>query len=273
MQHGSNTVLWFCVVLVVLGDEMKERDNLVQFSKGERVSVTSLFLKERVSNFCFLASGSSSLSFLSCPRSATGDRVSVTVLFLVSVTFQSILSLFDLFLSSRVSYFSSSAFPFEAVPFSSFLSWPRSDTGESVSVTVLETSFRFVKEIFFLLVSLFLDGPSTRNPSYGLTSWPQILHHHRSLELTLKSRDTMTQPSDYEQQCNAWGLGPRFFQNTPSWIDIIEEVPVAQFQGIKLLGAIRSICAVFSVFLRFCCVLSEVFLQGKSLCHCSGKAL
>ena len=94
MQHGSNTVLWFCVVLVVLGDEMKERDNLVQFSKGERVSVTSLFLKERVSNFCFLASGSSSLSFLSCPRSATGDRVSVTVLFLVSVTFKSILNLF-----------------------------------------------------------------------------------------------------------------------------------------------------------------------------------
>ena len=81
--------LWFLVLVsVVLGDEIGNWKKygkskfLVQFSKGERVSVTSLFLKERVSNFCFLASGSSSLSFLSCPRSSTGDRVSVTVLFL-----------------------------------------------------------------------------------------------------------------------------------------------------------------------------------------------
>ena len=81
--------LWFLVLVsVVLGDEIGNWKKygkskfLVQFSKGERVSVTSLFLKERLSNFCFLASGSSSLSFLSCPRSSTGDRVSVTVLFL-----------------------------------------------------------------------------------------------------------------------------------------------------------------------------------------------
>merc|ERR1712233_212842 len=109
MQHGSNVtfVIFFVLVSVVLGDEMrrereiwKKRKFLVQFSKGERVSVTSLFLKERVSNF----------SFLAWPRSSTGDSVSVTVLFL----------------SSRVSYFSASSsafFPFEAeVPFSSFLS-------------------------------------------------------------------------------------------------------------------------------------------------------
>ena len=78
---------FFVLVSVVLRDEMRREKNmekrkfLVQFSKGERVSVTSLFLKERVSNFCFLASGSSSLSFLSWPRSSTGDSVSVTVLF------------------------------------------------------------------------------------------------------------------------------------------------------------------------------------------------
>merc|ERR1719273_435880 len=96
-------LLFLLFVSVVLRDEIGKRKKygkgkfLVQFSKGDRVSVTSLFLKERVSNFCFLASGSSSLSFLSWPRSSTSESVSVTVLFL----------------SSRVSYFSASeAFPF-----------------------------------------------------------------------------------------------------------------------------------------------------------------
>ena len=91
MQHGSNVifVISSCFSCTPRWNKRereiwKKRKFLVQFSKGERVSVTSLFLKERVSNFCFLASGSSSLSFLSWPRSSTGDSVSVTVLFLDS---------------------------------------------------------------------------------------------------------------------------------------------------------------------------------------------
>ena len=174
--------------------------------------------------------------------------------------------IFYLFLSSRVSYFSSSAFPFEAVPFSSFLSWPRSDTGESVSVTVLETSFRFVKEIFFLLVSLFLDGPSTRNPSYGLTSWPQILHHHRSLELTFKSRDLVTHvirlSTSKATICHATNV--RHFP--PVLWGEENKLPIAQLKGVKLLGI--TICAVLSVLLR---LLPQVFLQRKCLGHRSGK--
>merc|ERR1719323_360763 len=114
-------LLYFIVFLVVLRNSV-EKYFLVQLSSGERVSVTSLFLKERVSNFCFLASGSSSLSFLSWPRSATGESVSVTVLLR----------------SSRVSNSWAPLVPFS--PFFSgfsFASCPRSSFRESVSVTVL----------------------------------------------------------------------------------------------------------------------------------------
>merc|ERR1712038_1812920 len=130
-QHGSNVITVIYLFFLLYSEILWESIFLVQLSSGESVSVTSLFLKERVSNFCFLASGSSLLSFLSWPRSANGESVSVTVLFL----------------SSKVSNFSASVafpFPFDVAvpPFSSFLSWPRSATGESVSVTVLLRSSR-----------------------------------------------------------------------------------------------------------------------------------
>merc|ERR1712038_1558708 len=150
-QHGSNVITVIYRFFLVVLRYSVGNCFLVQLSNGERVSVTSLFLKERVSNFCFLASGSSSLSFLSWPRSSTGDSVSVTVLFL----------------SSRVSYFSSSPafFPFDAVPFSSFLSWPRSATGESVSVTVLLRSSRVSNSLLspFVPFSPFFSGSCPRS--------------------------------------------------------------------------------------------------------------
>ena len=48
-----------------------------------------------------------------------------------------------------------------------------------------------------------------------------------------------------------------------------EELPVAQFKGVKLLGV--TICSVLLLILF--CILTQVLLQRKRLCHSSGEEL
>ena len=163
--------------------------------------MTSLFLKERVSNFCFLASGSSSLSFLSCPRSSTGDRVSVTVLFLALNSQISFLDVYDF--SSTCSSApgcqtsprllpSSRLRPFRFPPSSPDQGQPRGKASQSPSWKYFLQTLASKSSWFMILFSR-MTRDSLRHEKTQL--WFDILTPdllHSPLQLTFESKDPVT---------------------------------------------------------------------------------